>query len=221
MASAAEHQHSPLITPERVVDAPDVAFAIVPPWAKLIEVLHPGGVATVQSTVAPIVIVVVGRARLTDAGFSGFQYAALYELTRVPGIGIALNGDGKGRFYARITIQDAPEDLTTVSRFLSDAGPYDQIRATGTPLSDMRGANLAALPASRRGKYARDVVLTHAKRLATAWEERGGMPDHLTPPTYLENLGRLLLAADAEARGADQIEALRQIEEGAGPTTKG
>ena len=220
MASTAEHQNSPLITPERVVAAPGETFAIVPPWARLIEVLHPGGTPLPWSPIGPTVIVVVGKARLTDAGFSGFQYAALYELTRVPGIGIALNGDGKGRFYARITIQDAPEDLTTVSRFLSDAGPYDQIRTTGTPSSDMRGDNLAALPASRRGKYARDVVLSHAKRLATAWAERGDMPEPLTPSTYLENLKRLLLAADAEARGADQIEALKQVEEGAGPTTK-
>lgn len=218
MASTAEHQNSPLITPERVVATPSETFAIVPPWARLIEVLHPGGTASVWSPIGPVVIVVVGRTRLTDAGFSGFQYAVLYELTRIPGIGIALNGDGKGRFYARITLQDAPEDLTTISRFFSDAGPYDQIRTTGTPPLDMRGDNLAALPASRRGKYARDVVLRHVKRLATAWEDRGDMPEHLTPATYLENLRRLLMAADAEARGADQVEALRQIE--AGPAHK-
>lgn len=220
MASTAEHQNSPLITAERVMVTPSEVFAIVPPWARLIEVLHPGGTTTAQSPIAPVVIVVVGKTRLTDAGFSGLQYAVLYELTRIPGIGIALNGDGKGRFYARITIQDAPEDLTTVSRFLSDAGPYEQVRTTGTPSSDMRGDNLAALPASRRGKYARDVVLHHAKRLATAWEERGDMPEHFTSATYLENLKRLLRAADAETRGADQIDALRQIEKEAGPTTK-
>ncbi|KQU66662.1 hypothetical protein ASC75_08475 [Aminobacter sp. DSM 101952] len=212
MASTLEHQNSPLITPKRVVAAPEEAFTILPSWARLIEVLHPGGTATAWSAIAPTIIVVVGRTQLADAGFSSFQYAALYELTRIPGIGVALNGDGKGRFYARITIQDAPEDLTTVSRFLSDAGPYDQIRTTGTPSSDMRGDNLEALPASRRGKYARSIVLHHAKRLATAWEERGDMPEHLTSSTYLENLRRLLRAVDAEAAGADQIEALRQVE---------
>ena len=51
----------------------------------------------------------------------------LCEITRLPGLSIAVNSNGGAGNYLRFTIGDEGEDLTTVNRFLSNAGPHEQV----------------------------------------------------------------------------------------------
>lgn len=184
----------PLLTPEHIQADPRAAFAVVPLWIHLLHWPDP------EDSDEPVAVVVVGRKHPAPIVLSLHGLALLCELSRLPGISVVTNSDGKGRLYLRVTIAGAEEDLTQVTRLFYGAGPYVQVKVDGIK-SDMRPENLRAETASRVGKETRDVILRHAERISREWEARGTMPSHITAASYMANLRRLLEEIDREASG--------------------
>jgi hypothetical protein len=199
--AAPAFETSPLLTLSRIHKNPKDAFAVTPKWVRQLVVIHPDDAYREYDPVTPMVLVVTGHKLLSFRGYSAINFALLCEITRLPGISITTNSNGTGRSYARITIADAGEDLTSVNRFLWGASAYDQIVVNGLNLTDARPENLRADPAAKVGKDARAILLGHAERISKQWEERGGMPGHFTRQEYLDNLRSLIEATDLEASG--------------------
>ncbi|MCO5065455.1 MAG: hypothetical protein M9924_13725 [Rhizobiaceae bacterium] len=191
---------SPLITPERIFADPDAAFAVLPSWVRNFALVYPEGHERDISKPSPVVIIALGKKHIAAKTYSPASFAALCELTRLPGISITTNHNGSGRHYERITIADHPEDLTSVNRFLLGAAEYTQVKVTGIQ-SDMRPENLMQDVAEKASKDARQVVLSHVKRILKEWEASGNMPSLFIPADYLENVERLLQLTDLEATG--------------------
>ncbi|PBB39576.1 MULTISPECIES: hypothetical protein [unclassified Mesorhizobium] len=208
---------SPLLTPERIAADPEAAFAVRPSWVRGLVLVHPDAdperpsEATPQG-VSPAAVVSLGESHLAHKTYSLTGLALLFELSRLPGVSVVTNSDGKGRHYERVTIADAAEDLTSVNRLLIGATTYDQAKVVGIK-SDMRPENLRATPARKLGKDARAVLLGHAERIVRAWEAKGTMPHLLTADGYLANLERLLALTDLEASGLDPLAALPVVSE--------
>lgn len=89
-----------------------------------------------------------------------------------------------------------------VSRVFAGATEYDQTKVNGI-WSDMRAENLRNDTAEKIGKDARQVVLSHAERIAKEMEASGRMPPHITAEAHLDNLRRLLTLIDIEATGRE------------------
>jgi len=191
-----------LITIESIRDDPFKAFASVPDWVRSMTIIAPPDWAKGIPDVASAVHVTFGQKLLSFRAYPDVVFALLCEITRLPGISIAANSDGKGRAYARIVIAAAPEDLTTVDRFVWGAGTYDQIKVNGIAVN-ASPENLRADTARRLGKDARAVVMGHAERIAKDIEERGAWPSHLTSAAYLANLRELLAAVDLLKQGIE------------------
>lgn len=205
---------SPLLTPERIAADPEAAFAVRPSWVRGLVIVCPEAAPQDCHGVSPAAVVSLGESYLAHKIYSLIGLALLCELSRLPGISVVTNSDGKGRHYERVTIADASEDLTSVNRLLIGAAAYDQAKVVGIK-SDMRPENLRGVPARKLGKDARVVLLGHAKRIGEAWEAKGTMPHHLTADSYLANLERLLALSDLEASGLDPIALLPMVSEGA------
>lgn len=211
---------SPLLTPERIAADPEAAFAARPSWVRGLVIVHPeiGLDRPPEATpegrpgVSPAAVVSLGESHLAHKTYSLIGLALLCELSRLPGVSVVTNSDGKGRHYERVTIADASEDLTSVNRLLIGATAYDQAKVVGIK-SDMRPENLKGVPARKLGKDARAVLLGHAKRIAEGWEAKGTIPHHLTADSYLANLERLLALTDLEASGLDPLAALPMVSE--------
>lgn len=193
---------APLRTPELVAADPQAALAHRPAWLHAAHLEYPEGHEADPARFSPVVALVLGKKHVTSKNYSLLQVAFMLELTRLGGISIVTNSDGKGRWYERISIADHPEDLTSVNRVFSGATEYVEAKVAGIK-SDMRAENLKHGPAGRLSKDARQVVLGHATRIAQQAEAEGRMPPHITAMEYLVNLIHLLHLIDREAAGKE------------------
>lgn len=216
MTPSADFPQTPLVTPERIAADPEAAFSVLPPCILSAILISPSDRLDAPQAdraapdISPAFVVRFGPKHITHKTLSPVGLAIVCELARAPGVSIATDTNGTGRYYERVTIAGHGEDLTSLSRLLRDAGPYEQVKA-GHFKSDFRPENLRAIPASKIGKQARDIVLGHLKRIASEWEERGTMPPHFTASSYLGNLERLFQLNDLEAAGHDPLSSLPLI----------
>lgn len=185
-----------LLTPGRIAQDPYEAFSTHPAWVRLLTIFP--AVNELPDSERFGVVLLGHKKRVSSWATSLPALALLFELTRLPGMSATVNSNGTGRLYPRLTINDHPEDLTSISRLLTGAGPDDQVK-TGVIRSDLRLENLHVTTAEKTGKEAREVVMHHATRLARDWEAGDTMPAHLTAESYLHNLERLFDALDQEA----------------------
>jgi hypothetical protein len=218
MTPSADFPQTPLLTPERIAADPLEAFGILPPCILSAVLISPNDrldapspqVCRSAPDISPAFVVRFGPTHTTHKTLSPIGLAIVCELARVPGVSIATDTNGTGRYYERVTIAGHGEDLTSLSRLLRDAGPSEQVKA-GHFKSDFRPENLRAIPAGKIGKQARDIVLGHLRRIAAEWEQRGTMPPHFTASEYLENLERLFQLNDLEGAGQDPLSSLPLI----------
>ena len=215
-ANMTDFSQSPLLKPERIASDPEEAFRILPPCILSATFISPDdGLDTTKADraapdISPVFVVRFGPRHFTHKTLSPVGLAIACELVRVPGVSIATDTNGSGRYYERVTIAGHGEDLTSLSRLFKDAGPYEQVKQ-GHFKHDFRPDNLRAIPAAKIGKQARDIVMGHLRRIAREWEERGTMPHHFTASSYLENLERLFHLNDLEAAGQDPLASLPLI----------
>lgn len=208
-----DFRHTPLLTPERIASDPSEAFRTLPPCILAAVLVPPGGGTQGHRAaydISPAFVVRFGPQHITYKTLSPVGLAICCELARAPGVSIATDTNGSGRHYERITFAGYGQDLTSLSRLIRDAGPYEQVKA-GHFQSDFRPENLRTMPASKIGKQAREVVMGHIRRIAGEWEERGAMPAHFTAAAYVENLERLIVLNDLESQGLDPLATLPLI----------
>jgi len=198
---------TPLITPERLEASPEEAFAFLPPWVRAIELVSP--LEYHDAALQPVVIIWAGKGRIQYEAHSPLAAAIMFEVTRIPGVSIAVNSNGTLSNYFRFSIGDVGEDLTTVSRFLTNAGADEQVLKTPGRKWDMRTETLRKTTAGKPSKDSRAVLMGHIERLAQEWEASGKMPSHLTAVSYLANLNRLIRLLDLESTGKDLSDLLR------------
>lgn len=204
---------SPLITPERLAAEPQAALAVRPAWVRRVFFVAPGPHPEPNPAVQPPVIIWAGKTRTLYEAHTTLAAAIMWEITRLPGLSIAVNSNGGAGNYLRFTIGDEGEDLTTVSRFLSNAGPHEQVNKTKGRKWDMRTETLRVSRAGKPSKESRSVVMGHVERIAREVEERGAFPPHITAETYLANLYRLIAMADLEATGRELHDILPLVPE--------
>lgn len=201
----------PLISPERLAADPQAALSVPPSWAYRATFVTPETWPETNPAVQPVVVIWAGRSRVQYEAHSTLAVAIMWEATRLPGVSVAVNTNGARSGYFRFTVDDAGEDLTTVSRFLMDAGPDEQVRKTPGRKWDMRAENLRKARAGKPSRGSRDVLMGHLERIAKEWEASGKMPEHLAAKTYLENLRRLIFLHDLEATGRELSDLLTTV----------
>lgn len=206
-------EDTPLITPERLAANPQAALAVRPAWVRQMEFVTPEASQETFPAVQPVVIIWAGKSRIQYEAHTTLAAAIMWEATRLPGVSVAVNTNGSSSNYFRFTVDDAGEDLTTVSRFLTDAGPHEQVRKTPDRKWDMRTETLRKARAGKPSKEGRAVLMGHIERIAKEWEATGKMPPHITAEAYLENLHRLLTLIDLEGTGRELSDMLPIIPE--------
>lgn len=202
---------SPLITPERLAADPQKALAVRPAWVRHMEFVTPEASPEAFPAVQPVVIIWAGKSRIQYEAHTTLAAAIMWEATRLPGVSVAVNTNGSGSNYFRFTVDDTGEDLTTVSRFLTNAGPGEQVLKTPARKWDMRTETLRKTRAGKPSKEGRAVPMGHIERIAKEMEASGRMPPHITAEAYLDNLRRLLALIDLEATGKELSDMLPTI----------
>jgi hypothetical protein len=192
-----------LITPERLAADPQATLATHPAWVRHIEFVTPEPQPEAYPAVQPVVMVWAGERRIQYEAHTTIATAIMFEVTRLPGLSIAVNNNGGRSNYFRFTVADAGEDLTTVSRFLMNAGPDERVMKTPSRETDMRPETLAKRKGGKGSKDGRLTLMAHIERLANAWEASGQMSPGFTAVAYLDNLQRLLRVLDLEATGRE------------------
>ena len=192
-----------LITPERLAIDPQAALAARPSWVRHVEFVTPETSHETFPAVQPVVLIWAGKSRIQYEAHTTLATAIMWEVTRLPGVSVAVNTNGNGSNYFRFSIDDAGEDLTTVSRFLTDAGPHEQVLKTPARKWDMRTETLRKTRAGKPSKEGRAVLMGHIERIAKEWEASGRMQPHITADAYLENIHRLLALLDLETTGRE------------------
>jgi len=196
---------TPLITPEHLAADPQAALAARPAWVRHMEFITPEVDPEAYPAVHPVVILWAGKTHTLYEAHTPLAVATMFEATRLPGVSIAVDHNGVRSLYLRFTVQGIGEDLTTVSRFITNAMPDEQVLKTKGREFDMRAETLGKRPARKPSKDGRAILMAHIERIARAWEDRGDMPDHLSADAYLANLHRLLHLCDLEATGKELL----------------
>lgn len=212
MPASTDFASMPTITPERLAADPQAALAALPHWVHKIEFATPETGPEAFPTVQPVVFIWAGETHILYEAHTPLAAALMWEITKLPGVSIAVNTNGSKSRYFRFTIAGVEEDLTTVARFLKNAGPDEQVLKTPARKWDQRPETLTTRPARKASKDSRAVLMAHIERIAREWETSGRMPPHLTAETYLDNLQRLRVLVDQEAAGRELSDLL--------PTTK-
>lgn len=207
-------EDSPLITPERLAADPQAALAVRPEWVHRVEFVTPEVEPEAHPAVQPIVFIWAGETHPSYEAHTPLAAALMWEITRLPGVSLAVNDNGSGSAYFRFTIADVSEDLTTVARFLKGAGPDEQVLKTPARKWDMRTETLRTAHTGRPSKDSRAVLMGHIERIAKEWEASGKMPPHITAAEYIANLHRLLVLIDQEATGRELCDLLPTTREG-------
>ncbi|MCL6706692.1 hypothetical protein M8R20_06755 [Pseudomonas sp. R2.Fl] len=202
---------SPLITPKRLQADPQASLQPYPAWVRHLEFVTPEPEPEAFPSIQPVVIIWAGQSRRRYEAHTPLTTALMWEITRLPGLSIAVNNNGSKDDYFRFTTEGIGEDLTTVSRFLMDALPYERVLRTPRRKFDMRPETLRKA-GGKLSKDSRSVLMAHIERIAKEWEADGGMPAHITAAAYLENLQRLLHLIDLEATGRELSDILPTVE---------
>ncbi|MCO5155574.1 MAG: hypothetical protein M9945_02300 [Aquamicrobium sp.] len=204
---------SSLITPERLAADPQAALAALPHWVHKIEFVTPETGPEAHPAVQPIVFIWAGETHILYEAHTPLAAALMWEITKLPGVSIAVNTNGSKARYFRFTIAEVEEDLTTVARFLKNVGTDEQVLKTPARKWDQRPETLMTRPARKASKDSRAVLMGHIERIAKEWEASGKMPAHLTAAEYIANLYRLLVLLDQEAIGRELCDLLPTMRE--------
>lgn len=205
---------SPLVTPERIVKDHHEAFSARPEWLRSVhfEAAECSSAIGHVNEPQPIAVITLGKSRVFHKHLSLLGLAVAFEATRLPGVSMFTNGNGKKpeRFYMRLSFSGHSADLTTFSRILSGSGSGEEI-TTDIFQHDLRPEYLTTRPVSKGNKDAREVVLSHLDRIAHKMEAEGdfaSMP--FSAHDYMANLKSLLHAVDSEAEGIDLFHQYRE-----------
>lgn len=203
-------ENSPLITPERIKQDYEEAFGILPSWCHTLDFVLPEGMnqpSSLHFEPSPGAIITLGKSKAVHKSLSLPALAFTFEMTRLPGISMVTNQNGGKNpiYYVRVAIADYPEDLTTLSRILCDAGPEDQV-SKGILSNSLEPEHLVLRNARKQERQARAVIFGHLERLAWKYEAED-TSGNFSASAYMSNLHRLLMLSDMGADWTNEVAA--------------
>lgn len=225
-----------LITVPRLISEWRSILGSSPAWALHVEPMWTLPDAEEEQGCPDAVTVLVGKKHKRPMHLTIFEFALLCELSRVAGITIVTNSNfGKPfpRVYARMAIDGAPEDLTSIRRLIVGAKANEATKARWNQ-NDYRAESTYTVEHPHPQKDARKVALGHIERLArqdgklmaaTSLAREDAMrrlpwatlPDDFHIRAHMSNIHSLFGLVDALQSGSVSDEKLTNLLSGGSP----